>query len=129
MLKKIPVNMKFVEEEIVEDLKFKSETRGLILIVDSGAPLSIVSERGLKKYIEKKVVIEKDFQYKNCGRRFRFGENIYISMKEVKFPIVVKVEDGDFVKREVTTKFLEKKEELFFLWKKKTNRVKDSGIL
>ena len=63
MLKKSPVNMKFVEEEIVVDIKFMSETRGSKMIIDSRAPLSIVSEKWLKKYIEEKAVNENDLEY------------------------------------------------------------------
>ena len=44
ILKKNNVNLKFVEEEIVVDDKFISESKGLQMIVDSGAPLSIVSK-------------------------------------------------------------------------------------
>ena len=51
-------------------------------------------------------------------RRFRFKENVYLSMKDVKFSIVVKVEDDDFVKREVTTNILDKEEELFLCGRK-----------
>ena len=45
ILKKSPINILFVEEEIVVDMKFASETSGLKMLVDSGALLSIVSER------------------------------------------------------------------------------------
>ena len=113
MITKNLVNVKFVEEEIVIDVKFVDETRGSKMIVDSGAPLSIVSERWLKRYIEEKVVNEKDLEYKNCVRRFRMGKNVYVSTKEVRFPIVVKVEGDDYIKREVTANIIEKEEELF----------------
>ena len=63
MITKNLVNVKFVEEEIVIDVKFVDETRGSKMIVDSGAPLSIVSERWFKRYIEEKVVDEKDLKY------------------------------------------------------------------
>ena len=48
MLKKSPVNMKFVEEEIIVDVKFVDVNIGTRIIVDSGAPLSIVSSNWLK---------------------------------------------------------------------------------
>ena len=51
-------------------------------------------------------------------RGFRFGENVYLSTKEVKFPIVVKVEDGDYIKREVVANIVDKEEELFLCGRK-----------
>ena len=45
MLKKNPANLKYVEEEVGMDVKFIDEKAGMWMIVDSGAPLSIVSEK------------------------------------------------------------------------------------
>lgn len=47
ILKKNPVNLIFIEEEIVVDGKFMSESKGFKMIVDSGVHLSIVSEKWL----------------------------------------------------------------------------------
>ena len=46
-------------------------------------------------------------------RRFRFGDNVYLSMKEFKFTIVVKVPDGDCLKREVIANMIGKENEIF----------------
>ena len=51
MLNKSPVNMKFVEEEMTVDFKFVDASIGTRMIVDSGAPLSIVSSSWLQKKI------------------------------------------------------------------------------
>ena len=107
------VNVKFVEEEIVIDVKFVDETRGLKMIVDSGAPLSIVSERWFKRYIEEKAVDERELKYKHCVRRFRMGKNVYMSRKEIRFQIVIRVENDDYIKREMTANIIENEEELF----------------
>ena len=56
MLKKRPINMKFVEEEIVVDIKFVDTRKGTRMIVDSGAPLSLVSLSWLKSYQEENQV-------------------------------------------------------------------------
>ena len=37
---------------------------------------------------------------------------MYLSMKEVQFSIVVRVEDGYYIKREVTANVVDKKEKL-----------------
>ena len=47
------------------------------------------------------MVDEKGLENRNCVRRFKFGENVYLSKKKVKFPIVLNVEDGDYIRREV----------------------------
>ena len=49
LLVNIPVlNNNFVKEQRMEDVKYLKETGGLKMIVDSGAPLSIVSENSYK---------------------------------------------------------------------------------
>ena len=58
------------------------------MIVDSDAPLSLVSEKWMRKNINEKVVDENELEYRNFVRRFRFGENVYLSTKEVRFHIV-----------------------------------------
>ena len=46
-------------------------------------------------------------------RRFRFGENVFLSTKEVQLPIVIEVENDDYIKRAVTTNFVYDEKELF----------------
>ena len=91
------------------------------MIEDSSAPLTILSERWMKKYIEVKVVDENELEYRNCVRRFRFGANIYLSMKEGKLPIVVKMEDADYMKREVVVDVVGKEELLLCVRKTLTD--------
>ena len=52
-----------------------------------------------EKYIEQKEVNEEELEPNGCNRRFRFGENVYLSKSEVKFPIVIKMDNRDYVKR------------------------------
>ena len=47
----------------------------------------------MRKYVDEKLVDEKDLEQRNYVKRFRFWENIYQSTKEVKFPIIVRVKD------------------------------------
>ena len=42
-LKKIPLENNFVEEEYAVDVRYLNESEGLKIIVDSGAPMLIVS--------------------------------------------------------------------------------------
>ena len=53
------------------------------IFVDIGTPLSIVSEISLKNYKEQEEVREEELEKKSCNRRFRFGENVYLSDNEV----------------------------------------------
>ena len=82
--------MKFVEEEIIVDVKFVDTSIGTIMIVESGAPLSIVSSTWLKKYVKENRVDENEIMLRDCVRHFRLGKTLYISTTEVVFPIVVK---------------------------------------
>ena len=47
---------------------------------------------------------------------------------EIEYPIMVNLEDGDFVKGEVTANVVDKDEELSFEYEN-TDRVEDSSIL
>ena len=89
MLKKSPLNLCFVEEEIFVELKYVSKTGGLKIIEDSNVLLSTVSEKWMGKYIDEKLVDENELEYWNCMTRFIFGENVYLSTKKVKFPNIV----------------------------------------
>ena len=59
------------------------------MIVDSGAPLSIVSDKQLEKYVNKMELHAQEIKERSCNRRFRFGTKLYTSMKEVKMAIVM----------------------------------------
>ena len=119
MLKRNPINMKYVEEEIIIDVKFVDTNIGQRMIVDSGAPLSIISSNWLEKYIKEAKVDDNEMNYKNCVRRFRLGKTLYISTSEVTFPIVMKVEGNDYVRREITANIIDS-DEVTFLCGQKT---------
>ena len=86
--------MNFVEEEMVIDVNFFNETGGSTMIMDSAAPLSIVSAKSMRKYIDEKQVNVEDKEYTESEKIFRFGENVYVSKKKVTYPSVEK-EDED----------------------------------
>ena len=56
MLKKNPVNMNFIEEEIIIKVKFEDVNIRTRMIIDRGAPLSTVSSNWLKRYVEENKV-------------------------------------------------------------------------
>ena len=59
------------------DVKFVDTRKGTRMIVDSGAPLSLVSLSWLKRYQEEKQVGNSEMKYRNCVQRFRLGKTIY----------------------------------------------------
>ena len=52
MLKKVTINTQFVEEEIFIDVKYVQKEIDTSMIIDSGAPVSLISSTWLKNYIE-----------------------------------------------------------------------------
>ena len=47
-------------------------------------------------------VSEDEIEKKSCCRCFRMGETTYLSEVEIRFPVVLKTDNGDYMKREVT---------------------------
>ena len=86
------------------------------MILNSCVPFSIVSVKCIRKYVNEKVVDENYLEYRNCVRIFRFRENVYLTTKEVIFPIIVRVEDGDYIRRDVMANVVDMEEEWFFMW-------------
>ena len=72
------------------------------MIIDSGAPVSLVSSKWLKNYIKEAKVEDESIVKASSNRRFRLGKTPYISTEKVTFPIVIKTDDDDLIKREVT---------------------------
>ena len=96
------INTQYVEEEIVIDVKYVNEGQERMMLIDSGVPKSIVSSRWFEGYLKDAKVDEKDVKRKDCTKRFRMGKTVYLSKTEVNFPIVMKTENEDYVKKRVT---------------------------
>ena len=73
-----------------------------MILIDSGAPKSVVSKEWIEGYLKDMKVDESEIEKKSCCRRFRMGETTYLSEVEIRFPIVLKTDNGDYMKREVT---------------------------
>ena len=67
------VSMNFVEEYLMNDVKFVNETAGIKMIINSGALFSIASKKLMNKYIGVK---EENIEYEECVKMFIFGEKI-----------------------------------------------------
>ena len=62
-------------------------------------------------------VDEQEVKRKSCYRRFRMGETTYVSEIEMEFPVILKTDRGDFVKREMTAYVIDADGVNFFLGK------------
>merc|ERR1712030_127714 len=110
MLKKVTINTQYVEEEYCIDIKYVQKEIDNTMIIDSGAPVSLMSSAWLANYIEEAKVDNEDIVKSSSNRRFRLGKTPYISTEKVTFPVVMKTDDNDFMKRNVTTNVIQSNE-------------------
>merc|ERR1711984_68686 len=71
---------------------------------------SLISYAWLKNYMEEAKVGDESIKQESNSRRFRLGKTLYISTKKVTFPVVMKTDDNDLLKREVTANVIESNE-------------------
>ena len=90
-----------------------NELESLRMIVDSGAPMLILSAGWLEKYLREMEVDARDVEERSCNRRFRFGKKVYKSFKEVTMVIVMKVEDEDYVRKIIDMNVIYREVDLF----------------
>merc|ERR1712090_37736 len=98
MLKKVTINTQYVEEEIFIDVKYVQKEIDNSMIIDSGAPVSLISSTWLKNYIEEAKVEDESVLKTSSNRRFRLGKTPYVSTMKVTFPIVMKTDDDDLIR-------------------------------
>ena len=96
-----------MEEEIFIDVKYVQKELENSMIIDSGAPVSLISSTWLKNYIEEAKVEDESVLKTSSNRRFRLGKTPYISTQKVTFPVVMKTDDDDLIKRDVTANVIE----------------------
>ena len=60
---------------------------------------------------------ESDIEIKSCCRRFRMGDTTYLSEIDIRFPIVLKTDEGEYIKRRVTAYIIEAERVNFLLGK------------
>merc|ERR1712105_201737 len=106
LLKKATINTKFMEEEIFIDVKYMEKEIENTMIIDSGAPVSLMSSTWFDNYTKEAKVDNEQIKKSSSNRRFRLGKTPYIITEKVTFPIVVK-SDNDFIKRNVTANIIE----------------------
>ena len=102
ILKNKLISTQFVEKEIVIHVKYVNNGTDRTMLLENVAPKLIVSSRWLNGYLKDAKVSEEDVKKKACARKFRMGKTVYLSDTEVTFPVVLKTEDRDYIKRDVT---------------------------
>ena len=75
LIKKNPVVTKFVEEEIVINVNYVDKSVVDHMIVDTGAPVSIVSLSWIEKYLRDAKVDDKEVKKRSCAQRFETRED------------------------------------------------------
>ena len=119
MLKNKLRDTQFVEEEIVIDVKYVNAGEERMMLIDSGAPKSIMSSRWFEGYLRDAEVNGEDVKKKSCVQRFRMGKTVYLSEEELIFSIIMKTDEDNFVKREVVANIINS-DEVNFLCGKET---------
>ena len=71
MLKKVTINAQYVEEEVFIDVKYVQKELENSMIIDSGAPVSLISSTWLKNYIKEAKVEDESIVKASSNRRFR----------------------------------------------------------
>ena len=71
-------------------------------------------------------VDESEIKMRSCYRRFRMGETTYLSEVEITFPIVLKTEDGEYIRRIVIAYIINEERVNFLLGKES---IKDLDIM
>merc|ERR1712240_310669 len=72
-----------------------------MVMIAKGVEESIVSREWIREYLEVVKVDNDEIREKRSDRSFRIGERVYLSEVEVRFPIGLKTDSGDYIKREV----------------------------
>ena len=60
----------FVEEEYTMNVRYVNEAKGMQMIVDSGAPVSIATSKRMERYLKEMEVTKDEIREKECNRNF-----------------------------------------------------------
>merc|ERR1712237_237260 len=90
MLKKVTISTQYVEEEYCIDIKYVQKEIDNTMIIDSGAPVSLMSSTWFTNYIKEAKVDNEEIAKSSSNRRFRLGKTPYISTEKVTFPVIMK---------------------------------------
>merc|ERR1711881_5761 len=103
----------FVEEEYIMNVRYVNETKGIQMIVDSGAPVSIATSKWMEKYLNEMEVDRNEITERECNRKFKMGESVYKSTKELTLPVRMRTDDDSFVKKMITISVVNRDDDSF----------------
>ena len=75
--------------------------------------MSIATSKWMEKYLRTMGVKKEETTENECKRKFRMGENVYLSNKEITLPVRMKTESDDYIRRMITVSIVDKDDELF----------------
>ena len=101
----------YIEENYEMNMRYVNKTKGLQMIVDIRAPMVKASSVQIDKYLKSREESKDEIIDKSFNRRFRMGENVLKSDKEITMPVVIEVRNGD--KKIITVSIIEREEDLF----------------
>ena len=103
----------FVVEEFEINVRYIDEAKGMNMIVDSGAPVSIATSKWMEKYLKTMGVKKEETTENECKRKFSMGENVYLSNREITLPVRMKTDCDDYIRKMVTVSIVDREDELF----------------
>ena len=69
------------------------------MTVDSVSPNSIPTNKWMDKYLKSMEVKENEMSEKKCNRRFKMGENVYLSSRKITLPVTIKTDGDDYIRK------------------------------
>ena len=96
-----------------------------MMMIAKGVKKSVVSREWIREYLEDMKVDNSEIKEKSCCRRFRIGERTYLSEVEVRFPIVLKTDRREDIKREVKANIIGADRVNFLLGKETMKELKE----
>ena len=83
------------------------------MIVDSGASMYIAATKWMDRYLKSMEVKKDEITEKVCNRKFKMGENVYMSKREIALPVRMKTDDDDYARKMITVSIVDREDELF----------------
>ena len=65
------------------------------MTVDGGTPVSIATSKWMDRHLKNMEVKKDEMTEKECNRKYKMGENVYLSNREITLPVRMKTENDD----------------------------------
>ena len=105
-------NTEDTEDEIIIEVKYLKDANDM-MVIDSGAPVSLVSSNWLETYMRNMEMDDEGIERSEDNKRFRLSKTLYVSKEKVKFPILMKTDKDGLIKEEITVNIIDSDEVTF----------------